>query len=179
MNDLEKTKKAVEAIVFISGDGIELSDIAKGLSKTNQEIKIILDSLIDDYQERDGGIFLNQGGSKYFFSTDKKVFTSIQYFLKENKKETLSKAMLETLAIIAYKQPLTLFDIEEVRGVNSRAVVTVLISKKLIKQVGQKESPGKPGLYGTTKEFLEYFGLQDLKELPPLKEVKEINFEEI
>ncbi|MCE9500281.1 MAG: SMC-Scp complex subunit ScpB, partial [Leptospira sp.] len=98
---------------------------------------------------------------------------------KERKKETLTRGTLETLAIIAYKQPITLPEIDEIRGVSSRAMVTTLVSKKLVKAVGQKELPGRPTLYGTTPEFLMHFGLNKLSDLPTPVEVKELKFDSI
>ncbi|MDH5719232.1 MAG: SMC-Scp complex subunit ScpB [Spirochaetia bacterium] len=179
MNELNTLKNTVEALIFISGDGITISEISKGIDKPKDEIKIVLDSLIDEYAEKDGGIILNQNSDKYYFSTNASIYNDLKSFIAEKKKETLSKAMLETLAIIAYKQPVTLTEVEEIRGVNSRAFITALTSKKLIKQTGRKEIPGKPALYSTTKEFLDYFGLSQITELPPLKEIKELNFEEL
>ncbi|RME92904.1 MAG: SMC-Scp complex subunit ScpB [Candidatus Hydrogenedentota bacterium] len=176
MKDL---KDSVEALLFISGNGMSIKELADGLQVTPDEVRLVLDSLMDDYEEREGGIFIRESSGKFFFSTTPKVFRHIKDFLKVNKRQTLSKSMLETLAIIAYRQPITLPDIEQIRGVNSRSMVTALLSKKLIKQSGVKEAPGRPALYSTTKEFLEYFGLNSLEELPPPSEVKELDFEEL
>lgn len=169
----------IEALLLISGSGISLLEISKGLKIDSSKVKIVLDSLIDDYLERDGGIAISESGGKYSFVTKPQVFPFIQDFLSEKKRDTLSRSMLETLAIIAYRQPITLFEVDEIRGVNSRSLVTSLVSKKLVKSMGQKEAPGRPMLYGTTKDFLVYFGLNSLEELPPPAEVKELNFEEL
>lgn len=179
MSKVARMKSAIEALLFISGEGISVKEIASGLKEEESEVQMILDTLLDDYLERDGGIIIVQTGNKYSFKTKPQVYPDIQLFLKEKKKETLSTAMLETLAIVAYNQHLTLFDIEEIRGVNSRALVSALLQKNLIKNVGRKEAPGRPMLYATTKDFLEYFGLQSLEELPSLQEVKEFNFDEL
>jgi len=177
--DIENLKKIVEAILFISGKGMSVAEVAEGLDADRNDIKMVLDTLVDDFAERDGGILIIEKAGKYMFSTQGGIYHQIRSFIQEKKKETLSKSTMETLAIIAYNQPVTLTDVEEIRGVNSRSMVTTLLSKKLIKSVGNKEAPGRPLLYGTTKEFLEFFGLNSLEELPPPTEVKELNFEEL
>lgn len=179
VEDYQKLKANIEALLFVSGDGLTLKEISDGLERSKEESETVLHSLIDDYLEREGGIFIKESAGKYRFVTTPEVFDSIRGFLQSKKKHTLSRAMLETLAIITYKQPITLFEIEEVRGVNSRTLVTGLINRKLVKVAGQKDAPGKPSFYATTKEFLQYFGLNSLQELPPPKEVKELNFDEI
>lgn len=179
MVEVSKLKASVEALLFISGDGLTVEELASGLQEDPAQIQIILDSLADEYHEREGGIVLEEVAGRYQFRTRSELFSTIQAFLREKKKETLSKSVLETLAIITYKQPITLAEIEELRGVNSRAQVATLLAKKLIRQAGQKEAPGRPTLYVTTKEFLEYFGLNSLEELPPPKDIKELNFEEL
>lgn len=177
--EISDLKSVVESLVFVSGQGMSANDIAQGLAETKENIKMVLDTLVDDYLERDGGILIQESGGIYKFITKPNTYEKIQLFLKQKKKETLSKAMLETLAIITYKQPVTLFEIEEIRGVNSRSLVTALITKKLVKPIGQKETPGRPTLYGTTKDFLQYFGINSLEELPAPQEVKELDFEEL
>lgn len=176
---MKQLKDAVEALLFISGSGMKIKELAEGLHASKEDVRLVLDSLQDDYSERDGGIQLREVGGRFQFTTSPDVFPVIKEFLKINRKESLSKSMLETLAIIAYTQPVTLPDIEDIRGVNSRSMVTALLSRKLIKQSGVKDAPGKPVLYGTTREFLEYFGLNSLDELPAPAEVKELNFEEL
>lgn len=172
-------KSAIEALIFVSGEGLTIKEMAAGLNEEAERVETILNSLVDEYLERDCGIIITEIAGKFKFSTAPSIFDVIRSFIQNKKKQTLSKAMLETLAIITYKQPITLFEIEEIRGVNSRSLVTGLLNKKLIKVAGYKESPGKPGYYATTKEFLEYFGLNSLQDLPSPKEVKELNFDEI
>lgn len=178
MSDLENLKAAIEALVFISGDGMTAGEISRGLGEESDQVKIALDSLVDEFLERDGGIILQEVGGRYQFVTRPQIYPLIQNFLREKKKETLSRSSLETLAIITYKQPITLVEVDEIRGVNSRSQIATLLSKKLIKQAGVKEAPGRPVLYGTTREFLEYFGLNSLEELPPPQDIKELNFED-
>ena len=179
MTDKRYLKAAVEGLLFISGSGLTLAEIASGLGEDTEQVKIALDSLIDEYAERESGISIQEISGKYTFTTQPDIYPAIQNFLRQKKKETLSKTTLETLAIVTYKQPITLPEIEEIRSASSRAQIIALQQKKLIKSVGQKETVGKPTLYGTTKEFLRYFGLNSLDELPPPQDVKELNFDEL
>jgi len=179
MTDKRYLKAAVEGLLFISGSGLTLAEIASGLAEDNEQVKIALDSLIDEYAERESGISIQEISGKYTFTTQPDIYPAIQNFLRQKKKETLSKTTLETLAIVTYKQPITLPEIEEIRSASSRAQIIALQQKKLVKSVGQKETVGKPTLYGTTKEFLRYFGLNSLDELPPPQDVKELNFDEL
>lgn len=177
--ELEELRPIVEALLLVSGNGLTEVEIAKDLQEDVDEVRMVLDSLADDYLERDGGILIKKIKGKYQFVTHHSIHEMLKNFTQAKKKETLSKAMIETLAIITYKQPLTVFDIEEIRLVNSRSIVTTLISRGLVKSMGQKEGPGRPTLYGTTKELLEYLGINSLDELPPPQDIKELNFEEI
>ena len=179
MTDKRYLKAAVEGLLFISGSGLTLAEIASGLAEDTEQVKITLDSLIDEYAERESGISIQEISGKYTFTTQPDIYPAIQNFLRQKKKETLSKTTLETLAIVTYKQPITLPEIEEIRSASSRAQIIALQQKKLIKSVWQKETVGKPTLYGTTKEFLRYFGLNSLDELPPPQDVKELNFDEL
>lgn len=179
MTDTRYLKAAVEGLLFISGSGLTLAEISSGLGEDSGQIKIALDSLIDEYAERESGISIQEISCKYTFTTQPDIYPAIQNFLRQKKKETLSKTTLETLAIVTYKQPITLPEIEEIRSASSRAQIIALQQKKLVKSVGQKETVGKPTLYGTTKEFLRYFGLNSLDELPPPQDVKELNFDEL
>jgi segregation and condensation protein B len=179
MNDSAYLKAAVEGLLFLSGAGLTVAEIAAGLGMNNEQVQIALDSLVDEYAERESGIGIHEISGRYTFATEPGIHPAIQNFLRQKKKETLTKSALETLAIITYKQPITLPEIEEIRSVGSRAQLIALQQKKLVKAVGQKETVGKPTLYGTTKDFLRYFGLNSLDELPPPQDVKELNFDEL
>ncbi len=172
-------KSVIESILFVSGDSLSVSEITAGLQEITKNVQIAMDSLKNDYLERDSGVFIHESGGKYQIRSSPHTFNYIRKFLGHRKKETLSKAMTEVLAIIVYKQPITRVEIEKCRGVKSGYLINVLISKNLIKAVGQKEVPGRPTLYSVTKDFLHYFGLKSLDDLPPLQEVKELNFDEI
>ncbi|MBV6494486.1 MAG: Segregation and condensation protein B [Turneriella sp.] len=179
MSDTQYLKAAIEGLIFLSGHGLTLAEISSGLSENTEQVKIALDSLIDEYAERESGIAIQEISGKYQFTTEPHIYPAIQNFLRQKKKETLSKSALETLAIITYKQPITLPEIEEIRSVASRTQLLTLQQKKLVKAVGQKETVGKPTMYGTTKDFLRYFGLNTLDELPAPQDVKELNFDDL
>ena len=166
-----------EALLFLSKDPLPLSFFVTNLGVDAQQAKIILDSLVDEYEERDGGIKLFEISNGYQFMTSRRYSTQIRRIMGYARREGLSRGMLETLSIIAYKQPIVLAEIEELRGVSSRMMVANLMKKNLIKPVGRKELPGRPLCYGTTDEFLRYFGLNRLSDLPKLSEIKEFSFE--
>lgn len=178
MGDSDDLFGIVEAILFVSAEPVPLQFFTRQLGVDATQAKIILDSLIDEYEDRDKGIKIVEISGGYQFVTNPKFANQLRQTMGYKKKETLSKGMLETLAIIAYKQPIMLAEIEELRGVSSRMMVAALMRKNLIKPVGRKDVPGRPLLYGTTDEFLRYFGLNKLSDLPKLSEIKEFNFEE-
>ncbi|HSV97049.1 MAG TPA: SMC-Scp complex subunit ScpB [Spirochaetota bacterium] len=166
-----------EALLFLSNEPLPLSFFVKNLGIDAQQAKIILDSLVDEYEERDGGIKLFEISNGYHFMTSRRYSAQIRRIMGYARREGLSKGMLETLSIIAYKQPIVLAEVEELRGVSSRMMVANLMKKNLIKPVGRRELPGRPLCYGTTDEFLRYFGLNRLSDLPKLSEIKEFSFE--
>ena len=176
---MNKTQRQIESLLFLSGKGFSARELADILSVDLEEIKISIDSLVDEYLEREGGILIKESAGLYSFVTNPESFKIITDYLKEDRKDSLSPAVMETLAIIAYKQPITVIEIEELRGVNSRTHVSVLLQKKLIKQMGQKEVPGRPMQYGTTAAFLKQFGLRNLEELPSPAEVRSAQMEDL
>ena len=169
---------AFEAILFLSNEPVPISFFVKNFEIDATEAKIILDSLLDEYAERDGGIKLVEISGGFQFVTNPKCGSVVRKVLGFKKKEPLSKGMLETLSIISYKQPIVLAEIDELRGVSSRMMVSNLMKRNLIKPVGRKELPGRPLAYGTTDEFLRLFGLTQLSDLPKLVEIKEFSFDE-
>jgi len=162
-----------ESILFLLNDPLPVSFFVKNFNTDANSVKIILDSLVDEYEERDGGIKLVQIAGGYQFVTNKKYAKEIRRALLLKKREGLTRGMLETLAIIAYKQPAILAEIDQLRGVSSRAMLAKLMRMNLIKPVGRKELPGRPLMYGTTDDFLKHFGLNNLADLPTLSEIDE------
>lgn len=161
-------KGAIEAMLFVSGEPLTLREIAINLELTPKYVEDLLKELMESYNEKERGIKLINIDGAYQLVTKPEYSSYIQKLLKKNKRQSLSQASLESLAIVAYKQPITRIDIDEIRGVKSESAIQRLIEKDLIKEVGRLEVPGRPILYGTTEEFLRQFGLGDLKELPSL-----------
>lgn len=171
MDDLKKNsiKSAIEALLFASGEPLSLQDLVNHLEEKSKLIEIIIQEMMEEYEvTSDRGIKLICIKGSYQLVTKAENSNYIQKLLKKNKRQSLSQASIESLAIIAYKQPITRIDIDEIRGVKSESAIQRLIEKDLIKEVGRLEVPGRPILYGTTDEFLRQFELKDLKELPSL-----------
>jgi segregation and condensation protein B len=166
-----------EAVLFLSLDPLPIQFFVKNFSMNETDVRIILSSLVDEYEERDGGVKLLEISNGYQFVTNPRCAKGIRRVMGYKKKEPLSKGMLETLSIVAYKQPVVMAEVEELRGVSSRMMVANLMKRNLIKPVGRKDLPGRPLAYGTTDEFLRFFGLNKLADLPKLSEIKEFNYE--
>jgi len=164
-------KGVIEALLFVNEKPVTLEQFKDVLETVNAaEIKRIVHVLQGEYEQRQSGMKIIEIAGGYQMLSNPHYADYIRSFYKTKHKEKLSKPALETLAIVAYKQPVTRVDIELVRGVNSDGVISHLLSKELIKAVGRKDIPGRPFLYGTTKQFLEYFGLKSLDDLPKLEE---------
>lgn len=171
MEDKDK-KNLIEAILFISGEPVTLTVLKAATEIPEEELKPLLDELISEYREKNSGIQIIEIANGYQMVTNPAYAQWLRKFRSSSAAAKLSQQALETLAIIAYKQPIIKAEIEQLRSVNSDGVVKTLLDKKLIKIMGRKEAPGRPLLYGTTKEFLQYFGLKDLTELPTLKDIE-------
>ncbi|WP_291650884.1 SMC-Scp complex subunit ScpB [Clostridium sp.] len=163
-----KIKSAIEALLFVSGEPLTIKDLSNSIEVSPKTISNILNEMILDYEEEKRGIKLISINGEYQLVTKAENSDYIQKLLKKNKRQSLSQASLESLAIIAYKQPITRIDIDEIRGVKSESAIHKLLEKDLIKEVGRLEVPGRPILFGTTEEFLRQFGLKELNELPSL-----------
>ena len=166
----------LESILFLSNDPLPISFFVKNFGIDPKQVRIIIDSLVHEYEDRDGGIRIIEISHGFQFVTNNRYADQIRRAMGFAKKKTMSKGMLETLSIISYKQPITVAEIDELRGVSSRMMVSNLMKKNLIKPVGRKELPGRPLYYGTTDEFLRYFGLNKISDLPKLSEIKELSF---
>jgi len=163
MSDLAKI---IEAILFVSGEPVQLSAIAHAMEVTEIEVISAVEELESDYDYQRRGICLKRFGSHIQLSTRADYAPFIEKLLQPVQKQSLSQAALETLAVVAYKQPVTKLDIEAVRGVKCDYSVQSLVNKGLIEEVGRKETLGRPILYGTTDTFLSHFGLKTLDDLP-------------
>lgn len=171
-------KSIIEAMLFVSGEPLTLREIAINLEATPKYVEEVLAELMDDYEVKERGIKLILLNGGYQLVTKAEHCDYIQKLLKKNKRQSLSQASLESLAIVAYKQPITRIDIDEIRGVKSDSAIQRLLEKELIREVGRLDVPGRPIIYGTSEEFLRQFGLQDLKELPSLELFSYVNDDE-
>jgi len=177
--DRVKLKAAIEAIIFASERPITVDKILETCSIMNdfeidrKGIRPILEEIERDFNQDDRGIYLAEVAGGYQLRTKKEFCLLIQK-LNEKRPPRFGRALMETLAIVAYRQPVTRADIEDIRGVDSGSSLRGLLEKRLVRILGKKESPGRPIIYGTTKYFLENFGLRDLSQLPALKEFVEL-----
>ena len=158
--------RKIEAILFVSSIPVTLSQLSAALETTTLQIEKALERLQENLKDRGIRIYLHRG--KVQMITAKEFSPDIEKFLEIERLTKLSKAALETLAIIAYQQPTTRPYVESIRGVNSDGVINTLLNRGLIEESGRTEGPGRPILYLTTAEFLRHFGLESLDELPPL-----------
>jgi segregation and condensation protein B len=172
---MENIKAVIEALIFASDAPLALEKICIILSDIEKtEIKEAFEKLVLEYNERQGGIYLQEVAGGFQFRTRPELGPWVKK-LRSTKPHSLSPAAMETLAIVAYKQPIVKSEIESIRGVDVGAPLKGLLDKKLIRIVGRKDVPGKPIIYGTTRKFLEVFNLKDLMDLPNLRELKELN----
>src|SRR5690349_14194119 len=166
----------LEAIIYLVNEPVSLDEIHVALPEVDRaELQEKLNELIDRYRSVDHGIEIREVAGGYRFSTKPEHHEVLKHFLKSQIPPTrLSLAALETLAVIAYKQPVTVPEIQEIRGVHASGVIKTLLDKKFVATAGRKEVLGRPILYKTTKEFLVHFGLKDLAELPSMEEFEEL-----
>ncbi|TYB30989.1 MAG: SMC-Scp complex subunit ScpB [Candidatus Mcinerneyibacterium aminivorans] len=174
--DLQEFKPIIEALIFTSPSPIKPQKIAdivdeEGIGK--QSIKDMIEELNEEYELEDRGFKIYKMAGGYEFRSNPEYGKYLKKLFSIKKDYKLSKSVLETLAIVAYNQPVTRMEVEMVRNVDSTYVLNKLIDLEMIKVVGQKDSPGRPLLYGTTSKFLEYFGLDSLSDLPELSEIEE------
>lgn len=165
----EKYYSHVEAILFASGDPITVEKIAKILDIPNEHVEDIIFDLKEEFKKPIHGMTIRQVAGGYQLCTKLEVKDTIN-LLAQNREQKLSQATLETLAIVAFKQPITKQEIEFIRGVKTEKIINSLLEIKLIKEAGRKEAVGRPILYATTDEFLTAFGLNSLRDLPNLPE---------
>jgi segregation and condensation protein B len=164
-------KAILEALIFVSESPLTLDRMKEVLGGVNKrELQRLLAEMMEEYRKAERGITLEEVAEGFQFRTRAEFGEWIRK-LKKVKTTALSQPSLETLAIIAYRQPVVRMDIEKIRGVDSGGVLRTLLEKKMIKIIGKKDVPGKPIVYGTSKRFLEVFGLKDLSELPTLKDL--------
>ena len=178
MEDRE-AKSIIEALLFMAGEPVTLDTLRKIVEVDKYNTERLVRELISDYSVRNTGLFVVEVAEGFQMVTNPACAPWVKKLLSTAVPKKLSQSSLETMAIIAYKQPIIKAEIEAIRGVNSDGVVKTLLERRLVKILGRKEVPGRPLMYGTTKEFLQYFGLKDLSELPTLKEFEEVDIPEL
>ncbi len=170
---LTELEAVAEALLFISGEAVPIGVIAQTIEMDKATARAIVMALAEKYEKEKRGLRIIEINDGYQMCTAAECFEYIRNMYKSPKRQGMTQALLETLAIIAYKQPITKAQIEEIRGVSADHAVNKLMEKKLICETGRLNVPGKPILFGTTNEFLRYFGFKSTNELPPLQEEEE------
>lgn len=170
--DREKAKAVLEAILFTMGDSVEIDRLAQVIEMDSETTREILNEMAREYREKDRGIELTTLDHAVQLCTKGEYYEYLIKIAKTPKKFVLTDTLLETLSIIAYKQPVTRLEIEKVRGVSCDHAVNRLLEFDLITEVGRLDAPGRPLLFGTTEQFLRSFGVQSLEDLPELNPVQ-------
>ncbi len=164
----------IEALIFVSEEPLTVKTIVEVLKEDRAWIEAAIEQLVKEFNEREGGLMLREIAGGWQIATRPEYHEHVRAFLKSQPSAKLSLAALETLAVIAYKQPITVPEILEIRGVQSTSAIKTLLDKRLIVAKGRKETVGRPMMYGTSKEFLLQFGLKDLTELPSIEDFEDL-----
>lgn len=173
-------KAALEGLLFLVGDEGLTIDVAKEILEISyDDVKNLIEELEKDYLNSDRGLIIKKFGDIYKLTTKSEYKKYYEKLSDLSNLRTLSQSALETLAIIAYNQPVTRLQIDELRGVNSSQMLRNLVAKDFVKEVGKSDSAGRPNLYGITDQFLDYFGLSSINDLPKFEDIKEMEDEEI
>jgi segregation and condensation protein B len=165
----------IEALIFVSDEPLSAKTIAEVLKEDKEVVNEALAALAQEFNARNGGLQLREVAGGWQFATRPEYHEHVRAFLKTRPSAKLTIASLETLAVIAYRQPVTVPEILEIRGVQSPSAIKTLLDKKLIVAKGRKDTVGRPMMYGTSKEFLLQFGLKDLSELPSVEDFHDLS----
>jgi len=171
---LSELVAVVEALIFVSDEPLTTKLLAEVLDEDKESVEAAVEELAKEYKSRESGLQLREIAGGWQISTRTEFHEDVRRFLKTRPSAKLSLASLETLAVIAYKQPVTVPEILEIRGVQSASAIKTLLEKRLIVTKGHKETVGRPMQYGTSKEFLIQFGLKDLSELPSIEDFEDL-----
>lgn len=178
MENEQKLIGVLEGLLFVAGDeGISIQELSDTLECSQIEVLELIEALKSEYEKSTRGLQLRILANRYKLTSKREHGEFFKKLIESPSNSSLSQAALETLAIVAYQQPITRTEIEDIRGVKTEKPLQTLVSKYLIKEVGRAEGTGRAILYGTTTEFLDYFGLKNIKELPPLPQ--DLKMEEI
>jgi segregation and condensation protein B len=164
----------IEALIFVSEEPLTTKQMAQVIGEDQGWIETAVEELAQEFNERNGGLWIREVGGGWQIATRPEHHEYVRAYLKSRPSAKLSLASLETLAVIAYKQPITVPEILEIRGVQSPSAIKTLLDKRLIVAKGRKETIGRPMMYGTSKEFLLQFGLKDLSELPSIEDFEDL-----
>lgn len=164
--ELKKLEATIEAILFTMGEAVELERIAAAVEHDEDTVRRVIRSMMDQYDAEERGIQIIELDGAFQMCTKTSMYESIIKITHVPKKHVLTDVLLETLSIIAYKQPITKIEIEKIRGVKCDFAVNKLIEYNLACEVGRMDAPGRPIVFGTTEEFLRYFGIESLDDLP-------------
>lgn len=170
--NIEEGAAIVEAILFTMGESVEINALAKAMQAEPKEVKAYIAYLKEKYNKADSGIGIIELDKAVQLCTKKEMYEYLVRIAKTPKKATLTDSLMETLSIIAYKQPITRLEVEKIRGVNSDHAVNRLVEFGLVQELGRLDAPGRPLLFGTTEEFLRSFGVRSLEELPTIGTVQ-------
>ena len=174
--DISALKAAAEAVLFTMGDSVDIETLARVLKLKTQDAQTVIDRLMEDYETGERGIRVIRLENRYQLATKKELYPVLVRMVRQPQRINLTDVVLETLSIIAYKQPVTRVEIEKIRGVKCDHAINRLIEFGLIQEVGRLDVPGRPILFGTTEEFLRHFGTDSLDELPRINPVKVEDF---
>lgn len=177
VDNTDRIKGIIEAVLFAAGEAVSRKEIKERLNLGERELRNIIEKMNREYENEGRGLMLIEFNEKLQLSTKPEYSEYIKRFIKNDSRQNLSQAAIETLAIVAYKQPITKVEIDDIRGVRSDRAIQTLIERNLIKEGGRLETTGRPILYCTTDDFLKYFGFKNLEELPELIEFN-MNFVE-
>ena len=167
-------KPALEALIFVSDEPLPLAEAAAALEATEEAVRNALELLRADYEVQDRGLRLEEVGGGYRIATRPEVAPVLSRLARLRHRRRLSAAALETLAVVAYRQPITAPEIQDIRGVNPEGALKTLLDRRLLRIAGRKKVVGRPLLYATTKQFLVHFGLNTLDDLPPVEEFERL-----
>ena len=167
---LDKQEAIIEGILFAMGESVEISKLAEVLEVSQEEVRDILQKMMKRYQGENRGIEIMEIEDAVQMCTKKEIYEYLIKIAKQHKRHVLTDVLLETLSIIAYKQPITKLEIEKIRGVSCAHAVNKLVEYNLVCELGRLDAPGRPLLFGTTEEFLRSFGVQSIEELPVLNQ---------
>jgi len=168
MTEGKNIHAAIEALLFAAGGAVEYGDLKTALELEDKELKTALDELMEKYNAEDRGIRMIILDGKYQLCTKNEYYEELIKLVNTPKKHSLTDVLLETLSIVAYKQPVTRQEIEKIRGVSSQHAVNRLVEYHLIEEVGRLDAPGHPILFGTTDDFLRCFGISSMEDLPAI-----------